>query len=355
MRDKGATTFVATHYPELKIYAHATTGVANANVEFDLNTLAPTYHLSIGLPGRSNAFAIAARLGMPVHIIESARGMVDQSDLHTEDLLAGIAKAHQQTLLAQHEAEVARREVEDMLADVRAQWTYIDDERREVVNAAREQARRELHALQTKIEEARAKLKAAPALEAVETVAEDVAALQELAEPEPTQAPPPPAEFKRRADHPIEVGDTVWVEALGTSGQVTDLLDEGDEAEVQVGRMRVRAKVRDLLWQEPPPEPEPRQETMRGISLAQPIQSPGIEIDLRGQTTDEALPRLDKHLDAAALAGLPWVRVIHGHGTGTLRRAVRNMLDKHPLVKGYKAAPANEGGEGVTIARFVAE
>jgi DNA mismatch repair protein MutS2 len=350
MREKGVTTFVATHYPELKVYAHTTSGVANANVEFDLDTLAPTYRLSIGLPGRSNAFAIAARLGMPAHIIDSARGMVEETDLHTEDLLAGIAQAYQETLLARNEAEAARDQAEEALDDVQARLTYIDDERREVINRAREQAHNELEQVRAEIAEMRGKLKAAAiTLEALDGLDGTAESLMERASPEPAPAPAKPRHGERRE---IRLGDTVWVEALGASGQVTAL--EGAEAEVQVGRLRLRIEISELLWQAPPPEPESSDESLSALASGPP-QSPGVQIDLRGMTTEEILPRLDKHLDAAALAGLPWVRVIHGHGTGALKRAVREMLRKHPLVKSYEAGQQQEGGEGVTIARLVSE
>jgi DNA mismatch repair protein MutS2 len=350
MGDRGATTFVATHYPELKIYAHTTPGVANANVEFDLDTLAPTFHLSIGLPGRSNAFAIAARLGMPAHIIESARGMVDETDLHTEDLLAGIAQAYQETLTARDEAEAARDQAESLLADTQARLTYIEDERREVVNMARKQARRELDQVRAEIARMRDKLAAAAVtLEALEGVEEESEALMEQVAPQ--VAPPPPRARSRRGQgQAIRPGDNVWVEALNTSGRVTAL--DGEEAEVRAGRVRLRIKANELVWQAPQAEPEADDHPQSVLSSGIP-QSPGVEIDLRGQTTEDALPRVDKHLDAAALAGLPWVRIIHGHGTGVLKRAVREMLRGHPLVKSYEPGKSQEGGEGVTIARLV--
>ncbi len=349
LRDRGATTFVATHYPELKVYAHTTDGVANAHVEFDLETLAPTYHLSIGLPGRSNAFAIAARLGMPASIIEAARGMVDETDLHTEDLLAGIARAYQETLKARDEAEAIRDQLQDMQADVEARLVYVEDERREVINEAREQARRELEQVRAEIAETRDKLEAAAVtLEALGGLEEQMEVLTEQMSPEP--AAPPPTQARRGERHRIHVGDNVWVEALNATGQVTAL--EGDEAEVQAGRLRLRLKMDELEWQASPPELETSDEPLHVMASGIP-QSPGVEIDLRGMTTDEALPRVDKHIDSAALAGLPWVRIIHGHGTGVLKRAVRDMLSGHPLVKGYEPGKPREGGEGVTVVRLM--
>jgi DNA mismatch repair protein MutS2 len=349
-RARGATAFVATHYPELKVYAHSTDGVANAHVEFDLETLAPTYRLSIGLPGRSNAFAIAARLGMPTAIIEAARGMVSETDLHTEDLLAGIAQAYRDTIRTRDETEFIRDQLQEEQADVWARLAYLEDERREVLNQAREQAALELEQVREEIAEMREKLKvAAITLHALEGLDEEVETLTQHVAPEPI-LPQPQMPSRPGQGRPIRLGDTVWVDALNATGQVTAL--EGDEAEVQAGRLRLRVGVRELEWRAPLSEVEPGDEPVHVMSSGIP-QSPGMEVDLRGMTTEEALPRVDKHLDAASLAGLPWVRIIHGHGTGVLKRAVREMLRSHPLVTSYAAGNPQEGGEGVTVVRLV--
>lgn len=349
-RTRGATAFVATHYPELKVYAHATDGVANAHVEFDLETLAPTYRLSIGLPGRSNAFAIAARLGMPAAIIEAARGMVSETDLSTEDLLAGIAQAYQDTLRARDEAELIRDQLHEEQADIRARLVYLEDERREVLNQAREQAELELEQVRSEIATMREKLRvAAITLDALDGLDDEVEALTQQVAPE-ANLPQPQGPSRAGQSHPIRLGDTVWVDALNATGQVTAL--EGDEAEVQAGRLRLRVGVRELEWRAPLTEVETGDEPAHVMSSGIP-QSPGMEVDLRGMTTEEALPRVDKHLDAASLAGLPWVRIIHGHGTGVLKRAVREMLRSHPLVTSYAAGNSQEGGEGVTVVRLV--
>jgi DNA mismatch repair protein MutS2 len=141
----------------------------------------------------------------------------------------------------------------------------------------------------------------------------------------------------------------VWVEALNASGTVTAL--ERDEAEVQAGRLRLRLKLHELVWQARPSEVEAVDESVQVMAAGVP-QSPGMEIDLRGMTAEEALPRVDKHLDSAALVGLPWVRIIHGHGTGVLKRAERELLSKHPLVVSYEPGQPQEGGEGVTVAQL---
>jgi DNA mismatch repair protein MutS2 len=264
--------------------------------------------------------------------------------------LTGIAQAYDETLQARDAAEVLRSEWEEKLADVEARVTYIEDERREVINQAREQARKELELVRAQVAEMQEKLQTASVtLEGLEALEGETAVLEEKLAPEPTPAPPPPPS-RRGERQPIRVGDTVWVEALNTSGQVTTL--EGGEAEVQAGRLRLRLNTNELTWQPPPPELEPDDEPTSVLASGIP-QSPGMEIDLRGMTTDEALPRVDKHIDSAALAGLPWVRIIHGHGTGALKRAVRDMLGRHPIVKSYEPGKPQEGGEGVTVAHLV--
>jgi DNA mismatch repair protein MutS2 len=190
---------------------------------------------------------------------------------------------------------------------------------------------------------------AAVTLESLETLEDKADAMVEQMSPEPQTVllPVTPRRDERRT---IRVGDTVWVEALQASGQVTTL--DGNEAEVQVGRLRVRLKINELEWQAPQPAPEPDDGPLSVMASGIP-ESPGIEVDLRGLTTEDALPRVDKHIDSAALAGLPWVRIIHGHGTGVLKRAVREMLNGHPMVKSYQPGKPQEGGEGVTVARLV--
>jgi DNA mismatch repair protein MutS2 len=340
------TTLVATHFSELKIYAHNTPGVRNASVEFDLETLSPTYELTIGLPGRSNAFAIARRLGLQWPIIEEAQRMVSPDAMEAEALLAEIRTAREETLAARREAEAAREEVRHLEEELRQRLADIEEERRAILAAAREQGRAELEELRQELGRLRHDWQARTA--AAETVEEVRKRLEELEE---RMAPPPPP--IRRLPVPLESlaqGDMVWVERFDEIGQVVGV--EGDEVEVQIGRMRARVG---------PEEIELRRRATDGIGeeIAPPevktpeVASPGVELDLRGQTVEEILPILDKYLDNAYLAGLPWVRIIHGKGTGALRHAVRQELAKHPLVTSQRPGDDGEGGEGVTVAELV--
>ena len=334
------TTFVATHYPELKVFAHATPGVENACVEFDLETLAPTYELSIGLPGRSNALAIASRLGLTPEIVDQAREMISPENLEVEGLLAEIQRARQEALEAREAAEAARREAESLERELRQKLAAIEEDRREVLRAAREEARRELEEVREELRKIKARLKAAPVSREWLAQAE-----KRLAELEPPPVEPPP---RLRPGEPVGVGDAVWVAGLGAAGEVIAL--DGDEAEVQVGRFRVRARLNELEkvageWHPTPTIQQPR------IIIRHP--SPGLELRLRGWRVEEALERLEKYLNDAYLAGLPFVRVIHGKGTGVLRRAVREHLSSHPLVAEWRPGEEGEGGNGVTVVRLV--
>ncbi len=340
------TTLVATHYSELKAFAHTTPGVENASVEFDLETLAPTYKMRIGLPGHSNAFAIAERLGLPGPIVEAARMFVSPDELKTESLLAEIQQAHQEAIVARDRAVQAERRAAELERRLNARLAAIEEERAEILNQARAEAQHHLEQLRREIEALRAELadQRRRSSLSMEWLAQ---ARQQVAEKEQailTSLPPPP-KSPRAADE-IAVGDTVWVRTLGALGQVTSLDD--DSAEVQVGAFGVRVPRSDLEWRA---SPEPVRVQGPAYS-AGPRPSASLELNLRGQRVEDALPVLEKYLDDAFLSGLPFVRIIHGKGTGTLRQAVREQLRHHPLVKSYREGSEEEGGTGVTIAYF---
>jgi DNA mismatch repair protein MutS2 len=349
------TTMVATHYPELKVYAHATPGVENASVEFDLETLAPTFELSIGLPGRSNAFAIASRLGLAAGIVEEARDLISPEVLETEGLLAEIKQAREDTLAARQAAEEARREAQTLEEELRARLARIEEERREILNAAREEARQELATLQEEIKKIKANLPPISTLHPPSSTGEVpeqplIQAAERLIELERSVSPLEPAvRTLQEVSEPLSLGDLVWVEGLQAIGEVIEL--DGDEAEVQVGRFRVRARLEELERKTVGGEQHLTREGVPTLDVQHP--SPGIELNLRGLRVEEAILRLDKYLDDAYLARLPSVRIIHGRGTGALRRAVREQLEGHPLVASHRPGDRHEGGEGVTVAELV--
>jgi DNA mismatch repair protein MutS2 len=361
--ERGITTLVTTHHPELKAFAHATPGVVNASMEFDLESLRPTYRLTVGLPGRSNAIAIAQRLGMPIEIIGLSRAGLDQNELHTDDLLDDIHRQRDLARQTSREAERALHEAQEMRAEVARQLEQVEEERMQVMDQARSESMRLLGELEDEVRQARRSLShARQPLDAVESVQEQVEHLQET-----VSKPVERRVMKKgtlKADHTPRLGERVLLRSLNAQGVLTSLGEE--EAEVQVGVLRVRARLADIQTLTPLDEQQAdglqpaRKSKSRHAEYSAGEQhsafempaSPGIELDIRGQRSDEAVDLLDRYLDSAYLAGLPWVRVIHGKGTGKLRQVVRQALIHHPHVSSFESGDDKEGGEGVTIAKL---
>ncbi|MGD8794382.1 MAG: endonuclease MutS2 [Anaerolineae bacterium] len=350
------TTLVATHYSELKVYAHTTPGVENASVEFDLESLSPTYHMQIGLPGRSNAFAIAERLGLPAGIVQAGRALVSSEDLEAESLLAEIQEAHQEAAAARDAARLDRHQASEEQRQLSARLTAIEAERAAILGEARTEARRLLDEVRGEIEALRAEMPddTSPAALGEEWLAQARARLAEQEQASKKPLPPPleNPDLPETLPGEIEIGDTVYVHGLSTTGQVVDL--DGDIAEVQVGNFGVRVQRQDLERRsakgKSPPPPLPVSEVTASARHEGRSAAPPVELDLRGQRVEEMLPHLEKYLDDAFLAGMPFVRIIHGKGTGALRQVVRQQLRGHPLVRSQRPGQQGEGGSGVTIA-----
>ncbi len=350
--NRSITCMIATHYPELKAYAHATPGVLNASVEFNLKTLKPTYHLTIGLPGRSNALAIAERLGLPESIIQAARSEINPSDLRAEDLLDEIHRQRDESRQALSKADAAQEEAEALRDQLADRLDQIEDERLQILENARLEAEAELIELRETLEELQRKLKRArQPLEAVEEVQETVETLEEeIAEPIIREAVKKPV---RKPKGPIRLGEKVHLRSIDQDGVVTAISE--DELEVQIGMLRIRARLSDVERKGQPESPrqeKPKKEKKGRITLPQTQESPGVELDLRGQRVDEGLDALDRYLERAYMAGLPFVRIIHGKGTGRLRESVRHELGQNPHVARFEGGGRTEGGEGVTIAHL---
>ena len=349
------TSLIATHYPELKAFAHATPGVVNASMEFDLRTLKPTYNLVIGLPGRSNALAIAERLGLSSEIVQSARSMVDPSELRAEDLLDEIH--HQRTVArkARGAADRARFEADKLRQELAQRLEKIEDERQAILEQARSQQEKELEELHAEVEALRKALACArQPLDALKAVQERVEELQaEVEQPVVRRA------VQGAAPRRLKLGDRVHLRTLKMDGVVSALGEE--DVEVLLGNLRVRARLSDLVQadraeagmgtvptQTPPAAArEPRPEPFSP--------SPGVELDLRGQRAEDALEALQRYLESAYLAGMPYVRIIHGKGTGRLRQVIREELARSEFVEGYEAGGENEGGDGITVAHIARE
>ncbi len=339
----GAMVIGTTHYSEVKAYAYATPGVENASVEFDVKTLAPTYRLMIGVPGRSNALAIARRLGMPKPILEEAGGLIDPDDQRADSLLQDIRRRRDEAERSvaaakeqQREIDRLRREIERERREAEIQRQNARDEALAVAEAELAEIRDTLRRLQRDREMIGA------TREHVEQRQKEAAAAADIAKQfKRRRTPPPPA---TQAPKAISVGDRVLIETLGQEGEVVGVT--GTHADVQFGALKTRQPLGDLrrLGRAKIEKSEPQH-----VPLA-PIPYVPMEIDIRGNRAGEIDDMLERYLDEAYRSGLPMVRIIHGKGTGALRQVVRDALKASPIVERHESAPSNEGGEGATVA-----
>ena len=322
------------------------------------------------LPGRSNAFAIAARLGLDETIIAEARKMISTADIEAEKLLDEI---HRQRDVVRRERALAldaREEAERLERRLNERLEKIEAERRKVIEVARAEAAKEVEVLREELSELKRKLaRAALPLEALKQVETRVEELEEQTDRPITNLEDAGTTVSGRAHtrRPLRLGDTVLVKTIRTSGVITALT--ATSAEVQIGRLRLRAKPDELVhpdvgatvtFRSPGAtvggegggsETELRRGKDSRAGRGEAV-SPGMELDLRGRMVEEGLEELERYLDAAFLASLPWVRIIHGKGTGKLRAAVRQALKSKPIVSGVEAGQDGEGGEGVTVAKL---
>jgi DNA mismatch repair protein MutS2 len=348
----GAVVAATTHYAELKAYAHTTPGVRNAAVEFDLETLSPTYRLTIGLPGGSQAFAIAERLGLPEPIVADARSRLTESQRTFEATLAAIRTTEGETSDALDRARAAEIRATEQLRVAEEERRRARRERDEAVKAARAEAERIVADLRDDVSATRQALEretltAATLDEAVERAEADLERLP-VGEAEPEPEPVVPRVWR--------LGERARSRSGGWEGRVAALERGGKRATLEAGGMRVTVDVDDLVLStggETPPgsrsagvAAEPSSAGSLRLDRARTVAS---SLDLRGARVEEALEALDRYLDDAGLAGLNKVLIIHGMGTGALRDAVRAEATSHPLVRSMRPGERGEGGDGATI------
>jgi DNA mismatch repair protein MutS2 len=356
LRDRGITTFATTHYSDLKLYAHNTPGVVNASVEFDVETLSPTYELSIGLPGRSNALTIARRLGLNPVIVDHAEKIVRPDTLQADALLDDIRRAKQESLRAEERAKARERQSQLMERDLRYQLAEIEETRRKVIADTRELMDRELDGVRDEIKEMRRQLArngefGGSAHSEFLAKAEAELSRRQAATEAVNRDVVLPGDSDERIAGAIEVGDRVWVPSLQASGEVLAIHAKSDEADVQLGNFRLKLPLKRMeLRQKAVRESEPVTFAAR---RGGDHPNPGMELDLRGTRVEEGLERVERYLDEAYMARLPFVRIIHGKGTGALRDAVREAVKHHPLVSESRAGGPGEGDDGVTVVKFV--
>jgi DNA mismatch repair protein MutS2 len=354
----GALVAATTHYAELKAYAHTTPGARNAAVEFDLETLSPTYRLSIGLPGGSQAFAIAERLGLPEAIVADARSRLTESQRSFEATLASIRETEGETSEALDRARAAEFRATEALHAAQEERRRARREREEAVRAARVEAERMVDDLRTEIRASRERLEretvTAPALD--EALERAEATLGRL--PEAEEAPPPPEPAVERS---WRLGERARSRSGGWEGRIAALERGGRRATLEAGGLRVTVNVDDLVPAlgdgagagDGRPGAAGAASTSNAAALRlDRARSVASSLDLRGARVDEALEALNRYLDDAGLAGLDSVIVIHGMGTGAVRDAVRSTAAEHPLVKSIRPGQRGEGGDGATIVEF---
>lgn len=344
--EAGSTLIATTHHGQLKVYAHHNDSVINASVDFDLETLAPTYHLTIGLPGQSNALAIASSLGMPVAVIGNAREGLSTEERNMEELLEDISTQRSNAEKDALEAADGRREAEILRGDLQRQLNSLQAETARLREVARREVRDELRDVERLLDRARREVESARLEQAAVDLDRARSAAAD-ASPKPvshtgTEATGLPA---------IAQGDSVWLRGIGAPGEALSVPDDSGEFEMQLGALRTRVRVEQVEHSEPPDS------TLTAFTPtipSTPNEAIPSEIEVRGQTIDEAIPTVEKFLDQAARSGHERALVIHGRGTGTLRRAVHELLNRHPLVTTFEIAHPREGGQGVTVAHLAA-
>ena len=353
-RGLGALVAATTHYAELKVYAMTTPGVENASCEFNVDTLAPTYRLLIGIPGKSNAFAISERLGLPHGIIQKAAARIDAENVRFEDVLTQLEEQRRAMEKEKEEAARLRREMEETAKASREYKAQMEAERAKTVEKAQAEARAILDGARDTAEQTFRELNEMRRRQRKEEdwqrVNDERAALfHQLNEAEGKlgqrpQAPVPPP------TRPARAGDTVELVKMGTKAQVLAVNKDGS-LQLQAGILKITAKPDEVRVV----EGESAQSAKKIVQRAEhKLRALGAspEVDLRGMMTDEAVAALDQFLDSAVMGKLNEVRIIHGKGTGAVRRAVREHLKRSRYVKSFRPGRYGEGEDGVTIAEL---
>ena len=353
-RKCGSKVAATTHYAELKVYAMRTPGVINASCEFDVETLKPTYKLLIGIPGKSNAFAISRRLGLPEEIITAARNTVSQNDLDFEDVLNQLEQQRQQMESAREEAEALRAETEKTKKQSDAYYAEIKKQKEKAEQQARreaqiilDEARRTANAVYDELKALRKQMKDVADAQGINQKQADLR--RQLNEAEAKLSPRKEQVSRPKPSRAIKAGDTVELLKLGTKATVLAVNKDGTY-QLQAGIMKVNVKPDEvyLLENEPTQVKKFIDKTRR--EFKNEAQSP--ELDLRGMDALEASAVLTIFLDNAYMANLQQVRIIHGKGTGVLRKMVHDELKKNRHVKKYRLGVYGEGEDGVTIAEL---
>ncbi len=347
LNDRHCTCVSTTHYSEIKAFAMTHEGMENASMEFDIDRLCPTYRLYIGIPGKSNAFEISSRLGLPSSIIDKAKSFLKGEDVRFEDI---ISSAQSQRRIAEEErkmAEEARAELEKLRADAERERKKLDEDRNRLQVKAKEDAKRIVADTKREMEKLIVEIRSIKdidrsAADRVIQAARDTLRATETAVNEKEAIK---KEDNTKPPKTVRAGDTVNIVTLDQKATVLSAPDSKGEVMVQAGVMKLNVKLKDIRLIEEKKAAAPTSGKV-GLGAGKQV---GLELDVRGMLVDEANIMVDRYLDDAYNAGLSEVNIIHGKGTGALRAGVQAFLKRHPLVKGYRMGSYGEGDAGVTV------
>ncbi|KRD89196.1 MULTISPECIES: endonuclease MutS2 [Priestia] len=347
--ERGARVVATTHYPELKAYGYNREGVVNASVEFDIETLSPTYKLLIGVPGRSNAFEISKRLGLSAEVIERAKGYIGSETNKVENMIASLEDSRRQSEHELEEAEELRKEAQKLHKELQSQIIEFNEKRDKLYEKAEEKAQATVKAASEEAEKIISDLrKMSQKNHALVKEHELIEARKRLEDAVPTleKSKKKPAAPKKQ-ERTLQAGDEVKVLSWGQKGTLVERVSN-NEWQVQMGIMKMKVKEKDLEYISSPKPVETKPlATVKGKDY-----HVNLELDLRGERYENALIRVEKYIDDALLANYPRVSIIHGKGTGALRKGVQEYLKNHRSVKNIRFGEASEGGSGVTVVEF---
>ena len=352
LKSKEVKIIATTHYSELKIYAINTEGVENASVEFDVKTLRPTYRLLIGIPGKSNAFEISRKLGLPDYIIQGSRDLISKDSLEFEDLIESLQSKSVEADRFEREARILKEESEKLKEKYEQKLQALETSKEKILEESKRKAK---IALKDAKEEADSILKNIRDLEklgysskARQDIEEHRNKLAKELDKQSTSIIP--KEHKGEKLVSVKLGEEVFVPSLNQNVIVLTSPDNKGEVQVEAGIMKINLKLRDLRKISDNKNSKERRNSKKQVNLN--LKGVGVSLDLRGQDSEEACYNADKYLDEAYLGGLGLVSLIHGKGTGVLRNAINDMLKRHPHVKTFRLGEYGEGGDGVTMVQL---
>ena len=353
---KGSYVMATTHYPELKVYAYNRPGTINASMEFNSESLAPTYRLQIGIPGRSNAFDISRRLGIPSQIIDQATGFIQEDSQSLNEMIADLEQKRRKAEQESHRLEKQIQESDRLLEELKRETETLEFAKQKEIDKAKKEAnsilsntKEEAELLMQEIREMQMNVSKDAQVKEHELIG-----LRKQFDDLRQEDTVPSNKVLRREKEKkkLKVGDEVITESYGQRGILVEKSGQ-DQWVVQLGIMKMKLPETDLRRIQPEPEKETRR-TKRQIATVRSNTASHVstQLDLRGFRYEEALQELDSYLDASLLAGYPQVTIVHGKGTGAIRKGVTDALKRHPQVKSFDFAPQSSGGNGATIAVF---